>query len=74
MSMEQLRAEQPISLAEAATLVPGGAHMATVSRWATVGFSGIKLETYTVGRRRFTSREAVTRFIDRCNALAEAAA
>lgn len=39
-------------------------HLSTVYRWV---FSG-RLETIKVGARLYTSREAIRRFVSRCNA------
>jgi hypothetical protein len=39
----------------------------TLQRWATEGFRGTKLETVHVGRRVFTSAEAIRRFLGRVN-------
>lgn len=52
-------------LAKAAREVPGQPHIATIVRWATRGVKGVKLETIMVGGRRFTSVEAIARFIER---------
>lgn len=38
-------------------------HEETVRRWAASGVRGVVLESFTMGSRRFTSREAVARFI-----------
>lgn len=68
--------ETPISLAEAASLVPrrrGGkrCNVATVYRWTAKGVRGVKLESYQCGGSRCTSREALQRFFAR---LTQAAA
>lgn len=39
-------------------------HLSTALRWSTRGSRGIKLETWILGGRRLTSREAVRRYID----------
>lgn len=41
-------------------------HAATVWRWADKGVAGIKLEVARVGGRKYTSAEAIQRFVDRC--------
>jgi hypothetical protein len=46
---------------------------ATSYRWALKGLRGVKLETVMLGGRRYTSREAVTRFFNRLS-QAQAAA
>lgn len=57
--------EQRLSLAAAAKRV--GVHVSTVWRWALRGCRGHKLETQAVGWQRFTSVEALKRFVDRIN-------
>ncbi len=43
-------------------------HIATIWRWATAGLKGgIRLESIKVGGQRFTSREAIRRFLVRIN-------
>ena len=36
----------------------------TVRRWAAKGVRGVVLESFCVGARRYTSREAVDRFLE----------
>lgn len=38
---------------------------ATVFRWVKHGRNGVKLETLSIGGRRFTSTEALQRFFDK---------
>jgi hypothetical protein len=38
-----------------------------VRRWADTGVDGVVLETVKVGGRRFTSLEAIERFLSRIN-------
>ena len=40
---------------------------ATLHRWRLHGVRGCKLETLVVGGQRFTSREAIQRFVDAQN-------
>jgi len=42
--------------------------LATLHRWRQRGVRGVKLETLLVGGRRYTSKEAISRFIERQNA------
>lgn len=77
-----LEQERLISLHAAARLVPSrdddgdrgegcgeakGVHPATLHRWARGGARGHRLETVCVGGRRFTSKEALWRFIRAIN-------
>lgn len=43
---------------------------ATVHRWMTRGVGGYKLESVRIGRSIFSSRESLTRFIERLNSTA----
>lgn len=83
-----LERERLISLRAAARLVPSrddegdegdgvgqpkGVHPATLHRWARNGARGHRLETVCVGGRRFTSQEALWRFIQAINGEATSA-
>ena len=50
---------------EARTAFPGGKRhsLATLHRWRLSGVRGVKLETCLCGGLRYTSREAIQRFI-----------
>lgn len=63
--------ETLISLAEAARTLPGRPNIATLWRWRTAGVRGVTLETVTVGGRRYTSREALARFVAATTAAAD---
>ena len=65
--------QSPVSLAEASHLLPGRPHLSTLHRWRLRGVRGVKLETFLIGGRRFTSREALERFIERTTAAAHGA-
>lgn len=53
------------SLREASERLPGRPHVGTVVRWHREGVSGVRLETVVVGARRFTSDQALERFVER---------
>jgi len=55
-------------LSQSAREIPGRPHISTVFRWWRHGVKGVKLETVLVGGRRFTSAEAIQRFIQRLSA------
>jgi hypothetical protein len=59
--------ETIISLKTVCRLVPGrtgkGLALTTVFRWSLRGCRGRKLETFLVGGQRYTTREALDRFI-----------
>jgi hypothetical protein len=59
--------EQLRLLTKAADDVPGRPHISTMIRWALRGVKGTRLETVMVGGRRFTSIEAIQRFLTRLN-------
>ena len=71
-----LSLERPISFNDAAKMLPDGKRpaYATWWRWRRVGIRGVKLETILIGGRRFTSAEAVQRFISATTAAADGAA
>jgi hypothetical protein len=63
--------EHLYSLAAAAKLLPGEPHLATLHRWRSRGVKGVKLETLVIGGRRFTSLEALGRFIEATTASSD---
>ena len=62
--MLELDGHKLVSLPEAAALLPGRPHLSSLHRWMRRGVRGIRLETVLIGGRRFTSREALQRFVD----------
>ena len=63
--MIDLQTEQIRLLARASPDVPGRPHASTLIRWAMRGVRGVRLETVVIGGRRFTSLEAIQRFVAR---------
>lgn len=61
--MLDIRNEHLMSLRNAAISLPGRPHVSTLHRWRQRGVRGVKLETCLVGGKRFTSLEAIERFI-----------
>ena len=60
--------EHLIPLAQAAEILPKSRsgsriHPTTLRRWTTDGVDGVVLEAVKIGRRLFTSKEAVRRFV-----------
>ena len=55
--------ESLLSVAEAAKLLPRRPALRTIWRWIERGCNGVRLETVKIGDRRFTSREALHRFV-----------
>lgn len=67
-----LSAETPLSIAEAAAIIPGSPSLASVWRWVLKGVRGNQLESLMIAGRRFTTHEAIDRFIARSNGAVEA--
>ncbi len=63
--------EHLLTLTQAAKALPGRPNITTLWRWRNRGVRGVRLETVLVGGKRFTSREALTRFHDAVNAAAD---
>lgn len=59
--------ESLLTLKEAAKLLPRSPHYATLFRWAQKGCRGAKLESVLIGGIRYTSREALDRFVAGCS-------
>ena len=55
--------EELLTVGKAAQSCPGRPHVATVWRWILNGLGGVRLESVKVGGRRFTSSQALKRFI-----------
>ena len=67
-----LTTETPLTLAEAARTLPGGAvHVSTVHRWRLKGVRDVRLETFLRGGIRYTTHEAVARFFAAITAAAD---
>lgn len=63
-------AERIITLTAAAKMLPHRVHPSTIWRWYSRGIHGIRLETLVIAGRRFTSREAIERFVHATDAAA----
>jgi hypothetical protein len=68
-SMKNLLEEQRLTLTELAR--KERVNVSTVWRWTLRGVRGIKLESFSVGARRFTTAEAFIRFVDATTAAAK---
>ncbi len=55
------------SFVEASKVLHGNPHCGTIARWALKGRNGVRLESVVIGGRRFTSLEAISRFVARLN-------
>jgi hypothetical protein len=56
--------DELLPLKDVPSLLPGRPHHSTIWRWVTCGVRGIRLETISIGSRRFTSRSALQSFCD----------
>ena len=70
--------ENLVPLGQVPTIVPSShpgkrLNIATVWRWATHGVRGVQLESILIGGARYTSREAVARFVDALNGTRDGA-
>ena len=58
-----VESETLLTFSQAARQIPGRPGISTIHRWWRRGVRGIKLATTLVGGRRYTSSEAIARFI-----------
>ena len=63
--------EELLSLSQAAKSLPSRPHPSTVWRWTKRGVRGVRLETIVIASRRFTSREALERFVAATTAVVD---
>ncbi len=70
LSMVNVANESLLTLAQARSEFPGRERqgLATLHRWRLKGVRGVRLETILIGGLRYTSREAIERFITTQNA------
>ena len=68
--MIDIASETLLTIREAPASIPGRPHISTAWRWILRGVGGRKLETVLVGGRRYTSKEAIERFIEQGTAAA----
>ena len=59
--------EKLLTISQAAKEIPSRPCSRSVWRWADSGINGIRLETIRIGAKRYTSREAISRFISKLN-------
>ena len=64
VKMDGILGESLVTIAEARNVFPGGRRSeGCLERWIKKGIDGVKLEIGWVGKKRFTSREAIRRFL-----------
>jgi len=61
--MIDVTSEQMIPFQKASSHVPGRPHISTLHRWRSRGARGARLESLLIGGRRYTSVEAIQRFL-----------
>ena len=69
--MIDIKNETMRPLSDACKEIEGRPHVSTLHRWRLRGVRGQKLETVLIGGRRFTSLEALDRFIRATTAAAD---
>lgn len=62
--MIDISSEKLLTFSQAAEKLPSRPHTSALHRWTNSGIRGIKLETILIGGRRFTSWEALQRFVE----------
>lgn len=55
--------EELLTIAQAAKRLPSHPHVSTVWRWVLYGVRGTKLESVLIGGLRYTSAQALERFV-----------
>lgn len=66
--MTSLLNETVLSLEALAARLPDRVHRTTLRRWAQEGVDGVRLEAVRLGRRWYSSVEALARFSERLTA------
>ena len=62
--MVDILEETAVPIADVSDHLPGKrVHACTVTRWQNPGVRGIRLETYAIGGKVYTTVEAIRRFI-----------
>jgi hypothetical protein len=69
--MIDLLTETIFPVSEAPKHIPGRPSKASCWRWVLQGVGGVKLESAVIGGKRFTSHEAIQRFVDRRTAATD---
>ena len=59
--------EELLTLAEASHVIPTRPDVRTIWRWLERGCRGVRLDSIRIGGRRYTSREAIERFLGTLN-------
>jgi hypothetical protein len=65
--MNQMISQPVIPLRELSRIVPGSPSTTTIRRWATRGIHGVRLQSWRIGGRRFSTELAVMEFLEKLN-------
>lgn len=65
--VHQLEAEDLVAFTDINSALPHPVPKGTADRWVRTGIAGRRLETFNLGGRRYTSRQAIRRFLRHCN-------
>lgn len=71
MRVTELMRETVLGLPQASQRLPGHPAAGTIRRWTLGGYDGVILESFRLGRKVFTSEEALHRFVERTAARAD---
>jgi hypothetical protein len=66
--MIDVTTEELIPFQRASGKIPGNPHISTIHRWRLRGVRGARLESVLVGNTRYTSIQAISRFVAALNA------
>ncbi len=66
--------ERLLSMPQACREIHGRPSIRSLWRWINQGVNGVRLESVLIGSRRYTSSEAIARFVEACSAGSQSAA
>jgi hypothetical protein len=69
--MIKILSESLIAIGKVPSQLPGRPHISTIWRWINRGCRGVRLETILIGGKRYTSLEALQRFVEATTVAAE---
>jgi hypothetical protein len=69
--MIDLKTESLLAVTTVPAELPDRPHISTIWRWINRGCRGVRLETILIGGKRYTSLEALQRFVEATTVAAE---
>lgn len=69
--MIDLKTEKLLTFSQATEFLPGKPNVCTIHRWRLRGCRGVRMDSILVGGIRYTSEEALQRFVDATTAIAD---